>query len=176
MVIIGIVVKNKISEKCIFPRGVDTLLGVLRNQSYQMAIVLDEFGGTEGVVTLEDLVEELVGELEDEHDRPQTQVRRVGRSVVFAASLRPDEVFDRAGVRVPEDGEYDTVGGYVTDVLDRVAELGDEVFVDDGLLRVEHVNGGRIERLRFIPTDVQDAAGSIGSHDHIVEQLREDLS
>lgn len=156
--------------------GVDSLLGVLRNQSYQIAIVLDEFGGTEGVVTLEDLVEELVGELEDEHDRPRTEVRRAGRSIVFDAALRPDEVLDRAGVAVPEDGEYDTVGGYVTDELDRVAELGDEVAVPDGVLRVERVNGGRIERLRFVPADAEDDLTSVGVHDRIVDQLREDLS
>jgi CBS domain containing-hemolysin-like protein len=156
--------------------GVDSLLGVLRNQSYQIAIVLDEFGGTEGVVTLEDLVEELVGELEDEHDRPRHEVRRTGLSVVFDAALRPDEVLDRAGVRVPEDGDYDTVGGFVTDQLDRVAELGDEVPTSDGVLRVERVNGGRVERLRFVPATADADLAPVGAHDHIVQQLREDLS
>lgn len=156
--------------------GVDSLLGVLREQSYQIAIVLDEFGGTEGVVTLEDLVEELVGELEDEHDRHRTEVRRAGRSIVFDASLRPDEVLDRAGVEVPEDGDYDTVGGFVTDELDRVAELGDEVAVPDGILRVERVNGGRIERLRFVPAEAEDDLTPVAAHDRIVAQLREDLS
>ncbi len=156
--------------------GVDSLLGVLRNQSYQIAIVLDEFGGTEGVVTLEDLVEELVGELEDEHDRPRTEVRRAGRSIVFDPALRPDELLDRAGVQVPEDGEYDTVGGFVTDELDRVAELGDEVAVPDGVLRVERVNGGRIERLRFVPADAVEDLTSVALHDRVVDQLREDLS
>ncbi len=156
--------------------GVSSLLGVLRAESYQMAIVLDEFGGTEGVVTLEDLVEEIVGELEDEHDRPHVDVRRAGRSVVFDASLRPDEALERAGVAVPEDGEYDTVGGFVVDSLDRVAELGDEVPTDDGVLRVERVIGGRIERLRFTPSEVDDQLAPVGSHDQIVDQLREDLS
>jgi CBS domain containing-hemolysin-like protein len=171
-------VSDLLTEALLVPQsmGVDSLLGVLRNQSYQIAVVLDEFGGTEGVVTLEDLVEELVGELEDEHDRPRHEVRRTGRSVVFDAALRPDEVLDRAGVRVPEDGDYDTVGGFVTDVLDRVAELGDEVRTQDGVLRVERVQGGRIERLRFVPEEAEADLAPAGAHDHIVAQLREDLS
>jgi CBS domain containing-hemolysin-like protein len=156
--------------------GVSSLLGVLRTQSYQIAIVLDEFGGTEGLVTLEDLVEELVGELEDEHDRLKSEVRRAGRAIVFDASLRPDEVLDRTGIHVPEDGDYDTVGGFVTDELDRVAELGDEVPMAGGVLRVERVIGGRIDRLRFTPTEVVEELATVGAHDRIVDQLREDLS
>ncbi|MCD9198347.1 hemolysin family protein [Aeromicrobium wangtongii] len=169
-------VSELLTEALLVPQsmGVESLLGVLRSQSYQIAIVLDEFGGTEGVVTLEDLVEELVGELEDEHDRLRSEVRRSGRSVVFDAALRPDEVLDRAGVRVPEGDGYDTAGGFVTDVLDRVAELGDEVSTQDGVLRVERVHGGRIERIRFIPADADLALA--GTHDRIVDQLREDLS
>jgi len=131
--------------------GIDTLLGLLRSGGFQIAVVTDEHGGTEGIVTLEDLVEELVGELEDEHDRMHAGIVRTGRSVTFDASLRPDELRERAGVIVPEDDDYETVAGFVIDQLDRLPELGDEVAIEGGILRVERVDGVRLDRLRFIP-------------------------
>ena len=93
--------------------GAAHLLEQLRGQGLQFAVVIDEYGGTSGVVTVEDMVEELIGELEDEHDRYQSPLTRRGRSVSFDASLRPDEVLARTGVQVPEDDDWDTVNGYL---------------------------------------------------------------
>ncbi len=132
----------------------ETLLGLLRHQSFQLAVVVDEHGGTAGLVTLEDLVEELVGELTDEHDRARVDLVRQGDSFTFDAALRPDELHDRTGVRVPEDEEYETVGGFVVDRLDRLPTTGDEVGVDAGTLRVERVDGARVDRIRFTPAEV----------------------
>ena len=134
----------------------ETLLGLLRRQSFQLAVVADEYGGTAGLVTLEDLVEELVGELTDEHDRARVDLVRMGDSFTFDAGLRPDELLERTGVRVPDDAEYETVGGFVTDLLDRLPEVGDEVPTDHGTLRVERASGNRIDRLRFTPTEEPD--------------------
>jgi CBS domain containing-hemolysin-like protein len=131
----------------------ETLLGVLRRQSFQLAIVADEYGGTAGLVTLEDLVEELVGELTDEHDRARVDLVRQGDSFTFDASLRPDELADRTGVLVPDDAEYETVGGFVTDELDRLPAPGDEVGIDGGTLRVERMDGSRVDRLRYTPDE-----------------------
>jgi CBS domain containing-hemolysin-like protein len=154
--------------------GVDTLLGLLRKQGLQVAIVSDEHGGTAGIVTLEDLVEEIVGELEDEHDRARTGVVRTGRSITFNASLRPDELLDRTGITVPDGEEYDTLAGFVTDQLDRIPELGDEVEIDGGSLRVERVLGTHVERIRFTP----DASGEAPktSHDRIIDDLTQELT
>jgi CBS domain containing-hemolysin-like protein len=136
--------------------SVDTLLGLLRIQGFQLAIVADEYGGTAGLVTLEDLVEEIVGELTDEHDRARVDLVRDGNAFTFDAGLRPDELLERTGVRVPDDHDYETVGGYVTDLLDRLPAVGDEVGIDSGVLRVERVDGSRIVRLRHTPEAPED--------------------
>ncbi|MBG6212752.1 CBS domain containing-hemolysin-like protein [Cryobacterium sp. CAN_C3] len=129
----------------------DDLLGELRGRGYQMAIVVDEYGGTAGVVTLEDLVEELVGEVADEHDRARAGVVRSPDSLTFPGMLRPDELLDRTSVVVPEQGPYETVAGFVMSELGRLPLIGDRVPVSGGFLTVERLEGRRIDRLRFTP-------------------------
>jgi CBS domain containing-hemolysin-like protein len=129
----------------------DALLGELRGRGYQMAIVLDEYGGTAGVATLEDLVEELVGDLVDEHDRTRAGVVRSRDYLTFPGILRPDELADQAGVRVPESGLYETVAGYVVSALGRLPRVGDAVRLEHGTLEVLRLDGRRIDRLRFRP-------------------------
>jgi CBS domain containing-hemolysin-like protein len=132
----------------------DSLLAEVRSRGYQMVIVVDEYGGTAGVVTLEDLVEEIVGEVSDEHDRARIDVVRSRNWLTFPGLLRPDELEERAGVRVPEDGPYETIGGFVMASLGRLPVVGDEVAVADGVFRVERLDGRRIDRVRFTPTPV----------------------
>lgn len=130
----------------------DTLLSELRGRGYQMAVVVDEYGGTAGVATLEDLVEELVGEVSDEHDRVLVGVVRSRDWLTFPGMLRPDELRDRAGVSVPEDGPWETVGGWLMSELGRLPAVGDTVRIDAGVFRVERLDGRRIDRVRFTPT------------------------
>jgi CBS domain containing-hemolysin-like protein len=127
----------------------DALLGELRGRGYQMAVVLDEYGGTAGVATLEDCVEELVGDLVDEHDRTRAGVVRGTDSLTFPGILRPDELRDQAGVRVPESGLYETVAGFVVSELGRLPKVGDSVRTEQGTLEVLRTDGRRIDRLRF---------------------------
>lgn len=129
----------------------DTLLGELRARSYQLAVVVDEYGGTAGVATLEDLVEELVGEVSDEHDRSRAGVVRSRDWLTFPGALRPDELLERAGVTVPEDGPYETVAGFLMSELGRIPVSGDTVEIDAGTFRVERMDGRRIDRVRFTP-------------------------
>ncbi|GGH47607.1 hemolysin family protein [Microbacterium album] len=129
----------------------DALVSELRSRGYQMAVVVDEYGGTAGVVTLEDLVEEIVGEVSDEHDRRLAGVVRHRDSLTFPGQLRPDELRDRAEVEVPEADAYDTVGGFIMSVLERIPVVGDTVRVDDGTLTVERMDGRRVDRVRFTP-------------------------
>ena len=134
----------------------DALITELRSRGYQMAVVVDEYGGTAGVVTLEDLVEEIVGEVLDEHDRRRAGVVRGADSLTFPASLRPDELLDRTGVRVPEDEVYDTVGGFLMRELERIPVVGDEVEIEDGTLEVVRMDGRRVDRVRFTPRPIPE--------------------
>lgn len=130
----------------------DELLVQLRSGGLQVAVVLDEYGGTAGVVTLEDLVEELVGEVADEHDRFEPGVARApDGSWTLPGVLRLDEVEEHIGLLIPENDKYDTIGGFVMDVLGRVPTLGDEVTVAAGVLAVTRMDGMRVDRLRFVP-------------------------
>lgn len=135
----------------------DTLLGELRGRGFQLAVVVDEYGGTAGVATLEDLVEELVGEVADEHDRSRADVVRSRNWLTFPGALRPDELLERADVLVPEDGPYETVAGWMMSELGRIAQPGDTVEIDAGVFRVERMEGRRIDRIRFTPTTTPEA-------------------
>ncbi len=145
--------------------SLDTLLGELRGRGYQMAVVVDEYGGTSGIATLEDLVEEIVGEVADEHDRTRAGVVRGRDSLTFPGILRPDELLERAGVTVPDDGPYETVAGFVMNELGRLPKVGDEVAIDGGTLRVERLEGRRVDRMRYTPDPVLPGDAGEAAHD-----------
>lgn len=128
----------------------DPLLLQLRDAGLQFGVVVDEYGGTAGVVTLEDLVEEIVGEVSDEHDRMHVEVVRGPGWVTFPGSFRPDELLERARVAVPEDGPFETIGGFIMAELGTLPSVGDTVRVEGGTLRVDRVDGRRVDRVRFI--------------------------
>jgi CBS domain containing-hemolysin-like protein len=131
----------------------DLLLAELRGRGgYQMAVVVDEYGGTAGVASLEDLVEELVGEVSDEHDRTKADVVRSRDWLTFPGILRPDELLERSGVVVPEEGPYETVAGWLMSELGRLPVVGDTVSTADGVFRIERLDGRRIDRVRFTPS------------------------
>ncbi len=127
------------------------LLVDLREQGMQMAVVVDEYGGTAGVVTLEDVIEEIVGEVADEHDPARAGVYRLGAGWSAPGLLRPDELAEETGVRVPEEPAYETLGGLVMARLGRVPVPGDEVVVDGVRLRVQQMDGRRVARLSVRP-------------------------
>jgi CBS domain containing-hemolysin-like protein len=126
------------------------LLVELRGLALQCAIVVDEYGGTAGMVTLEDLIEELVGDVADEHDRRRPTMYRVpGGAWIAQGDLRPDEVAEHSGIEIPESPAYETVGGFVMARLGRVAAAGDVVEVDGVRVTVERMEGRRIDRVRI---------------------------
>ncbi|MDA3645219.1 hemolysin family protein [Saccharopolyspora indica] len=128
----------------------DALLNRLRGSGLQLAVVVDEYGGSAGIVTLEDVVEEIIGDVRDEHDRREiAAVRRSGdRTWIISGLLRPDELADATGFAMP-DGDYETAAGYVLSKLGRIPEVGTRLPVDDWELTVSRMDRNRIAELRL---------------------------
>jgi putative hemolysin len=123
----------------------------MRNDRSHLAIVIDEYGGTAGIVTLEDLVEELIGDIQDEYDVEAEQAKRLlGGQMEVDGLLNLDDFADETGVTLPE-GPYETVAGYVIAALGKLPEPGDWVEVPGHRLTVTEMDGRRIARLRVAP-------------------------
>jgi len=136
--------------------SLETVLLQLRTAGAQMAVVVDEYGGTSGVVTLEDVIEELVGEVSDEHDGTTPGLLAMADgSWRVPGQTRPDELVVRAGIVLPEDPAYQTLGGLVMARLGAIPEPWDQVTVDDVRLRVEAMEGRRVVTLRVWPVPDQ---------------------
>ena len=137
----------------------DDLLDTLRAGGLQMALVVDEFGNVAGLVTLEDLVEEIVGEVRDEHDEGEEPARQdADGSWTLPGLMRPDEIRRAVGIQLPEDEDYETVGGLIGDRLARIPTEGDEVSLqasgEDGVahevtLTVQAMDDLRVDRVRL---------------------------
>lgn len=151
--------------------GVDSLLVTLRERGNQMAIVIDEYGGTAGLVTLEDLVEELLGDVRDEHDVPTNEIVTFADSLVLAGTLRPDELWERAGVRVPDRESYETVAGFIFETLGHVPQRGESIKLEHGTLYVEELDGPRIITLRYVSSDTATDPAFSGSRERLLEQF-----
>jgi CBS domain containing-hemolysin-like protein len=142
----------------------DPLLALLRQDGFQMAIVVGEYGGHAGIVTLEDVVEEIVGDISDEHDRLGARIRqRRDGSWTLSGLLRPDAVEDATDIELPDHEDYDTVAGLVMRELGKIPEPGDrvELPVPDRsdphevrerlvTLTVQRMDGLRIDRLDLV--------------------------
>ena len=123
------------------------LLADFRREKQHMAIVVDEYGGVDGIVTLEDLLEEIVGEIEDEFDLPDTSVERIDeKRVRMDGSYTIDDFNEAYGTELDKEG-YHTMGGLVFGTLGRAAEVGDEVVADDLRLSVLEIEGSRIPKI-----------------------------
>jgi putative hemolysin len=129
------------------------LLKEFRNQNQHMAIVIDEYGNMDGIVTLEDVLEEIVGEIEDEFDLPDESVERIDDNTIRIDGTFPiDDFNEQFGVEMPLE-DYHTLAGFVFGLLGRGAAPGDEVDYDGLHFRVDDVEGSRIQRLTvtFVP-------------------------
>ncbi len=132
-------------------RDLESLLAEMREQRLQLAVVIDEFGDTVGIVTLEDLVEEIVGEIEDEYDDEAALTRGPDGTVLFDATARPDEVADTIGLRLPDDPDYETLAGFFLKQIGRIPAVGDSLDVESWRLTVVEMNRLRIVRIAATP-------------------------
>lgn len=130
-------------------RDLKSLLIDMRRARKQIAMVVDEYGGTEGLITLEDLLEEIVGEIEDEHDQafltPELEEERSGINVV-PGLMRPDEVRDQTGFEMPE-GDYDTLAGFLLTIFDRIPRKGDHCAWKDWEFKIVEMDRNRIAKV-----------------------------
>jgi putative hemolysin len=129
-------------------KKVDELLQELQQRKVHMAVVVDEYGGTAGIVTLEDLLEEIVGEIQDEYDAEEPTIELVNdREYLFDARVSLGEVSKLLGVELPEEGG-DTLGGFIYSQLGRVPAVADTVEFGDVVFEVLSVAGRRIQQVR----------------------------
>jgi len=165
-------------------KKVDELLHDMRTKKVHMMIVVDEYGGTAGLVTLEDLLEEIVGEIRDEYDSAEEDQLVIlnDHEARVDAGFPLEELNSRLGLAIEESGDYDSVGGYVHSVLGKIATPGDSFTAGRAKWTVEKVKGRRIEAIRLTadkpwPTDeLPSASNKDGSGKPVVEKETGHLS
>lgn len=127
----------------------DVMNRLIKNRK-SVAIVLDEYGGTVGLVTVEDVVEELFGEIEDEHDSVQlVQTQISDDEYLFSARLEIDYLNENFGLHLPESDAYETLGGLAVKLHEDLPDIGEEIMVEDYILLIERVSDTRIEEIRI---------------------------
>jgi putative hemolysin len=127
------------------------LLREFQNSKVHLAIVLDEYGGTAGLVTFEDILEQVVGEIEDEYEEPQPEpIQKISDDVIEVdGRVHVDQLNRELGIELPEDDAYETVGGFVFSTLGKIPEPGEEFAVDNLRIRVTDAEARRINRVRL---------------------------
>jgi CBS domain containing-hemolysin-like protein len=159
-------VSSIMAEPFVVPETKDlaALLVELRELGSHLAVVVDEYGGTAGVITLEDVVEEIVGEIADEYDRagaPLTTIKPTGE-YVLAGTLHADEVFDATGFAMP-DGEYETLAGFVLDRLGHIPATGEGFEFDRWRIEVVEMDRLRVALVRLVapPAGAEEASAAM---------------
>jgi CBS domain containing-hemolysin-like protein len=130
-------------------REVEDVLADMKRLKFQMAVVLDEYGGTAGIVTMEDLLEEIVGEIYDEYDRTKPVLTTQGNEVVLSGDAEIEDVNAKYALKIDED-DYLTIGGYVFGLLGRLPQAGDVVRTGGLRFEVLEMDGRRVGRLKMV--------------------------
>ena len=146
-------VRDLMREVLVLPstNAVLPTVGTMRKSGIHLAVLVDEYGGTDGIVTLEDLVEEIVGEIRDEYDAPETAGHHAAGPRDLDGGLSIEDFAELTGLALP-DGDYETAAGYVIARLGRIPDVGDAVEVDGQRLEVAALEGRRVTALRVTPS------------------------
>ncbi|MCF0116914.1 MAG: CBS domain-containing protein, partial [Bacilli bacterium] len=121
--------------------GISEILENMQKTKNHIVIVKDEYGGTDGILTMEDILEELVGDMWDELDEVQEPIKKLGRTMYEVdGMMNIDDFFAHFEMEPPEDADYDTVGGFILDRLERFAKIGDKVNYDRLRIEVSNVD------------------------------------
>jgi putative hemolysin len=150
---------RELARRIVVLPGTNGVLGsitLMRRERTHIAVVIDEYGGTDGIVTLEDLVEELVGEIEDEYDAAgdHPAIRPGEDEAVVDGGLTLEDVCEATGLELPE-GPYETIGGFLQDELDRVPREGDVVLRAGRAIEVLSMEGHRVASVRIAARDAE---------------------
>ena len=145
--------KTVMREILVVPEGLSVakLLQVMRRKRTHLAVVADEYGGTAGLVALEDVIEEIVGDIQDEHDDEEIEIQRLSDGTFeFDGRVLLDDVAELLNIRL-EEHEEDTIGGYIFGLLGRRPEVGDKMSIGDYAFEVLRINGFRVVRVKAVP-------------------------
>ncbi len=130
-------------------KKISVLLKELQKNRQHMAIVIDEFGGTEGIITIEDIVEEIVGEIRDEYDEEQSDVETSSDGTAFVnGGISINDFNERFATEIPEDAQYDTISGFLHQLTERIPELHEEIKYENIIFTVVKKNERRIRQVK----------------------------
>ena len=146
----------------------ESLIVELQGAAGQFALVVDEYGGTAGIITLEDVLEEIVGDIDDEHD-PQSStpsVRRWQGAHLLSGLLHPDEVLEACQFEMP-DGQFETLGGFVLATLGHIPDVGEQFLCNGWSVGVEAMEGRRVATVKLVAPVPETLAGTLPASDSL---------
>ena len=136
---------------------INDVLSSLMKKRKSVAIVLDEYGGTSGMITVEDVVEELFGEIEDEYDSQELLEERVNEyKFRFSARLEVDYLNEEYNLNIPKEEAYETLGGYIINYTENIPELNEVIKIENFSIKILKVSSSKIEEISFQITDKED--------------------
>ena len=136
---------------------ISTVLRMLQKAKVHLAIVVDEFGGTEGIVTLEDILEELVGEIYDEHDEIEILFQKTGDDTyIVSGDENVEEMYEKLELAFPKDVESTTVSGYVIELMDKIPEAGEKVSLKDMEIEVTKASEKHVQEVKIVVRELNE--------------------